>query len=697
MEKSPSPHISKFLSRFTYLQKFYFIIFLFLLPVIIAGTLMVSAQNKAIYSTELELKGNTYQRALRKLMEAIPKHAWLADQLLNGNEHAKGDLLNISTDMTTDFKYLSELDQELQSELLTAPTDFSAFNLPNLKPTELTNRWDELNRNLYKNTPEESLAAHTRLLDEIHMLQQHIGETAKLVLDPSTEAHYLMVTILSDLPQAQVLIPKMVALSNDLFDKKKTNIKIKTEETALTAYLQANLETTKSTLLKEFARSKKILNDELVETKLKIPLFKYLDSADSFLNYTKEKILAGETPSGKKSDYLSLSSKALEDSYSLWDDAIDQVDLKLNARLNDLKKQKYFSILLILLFTLLGIVLGIIIIRDVSTPLNTLVDAAKRLASGNLSARVNIANKDEIGQVGVAFNQMADSFQQFINKIAGTGTQLTTSTSEIAAAAKEQEAAVNQQESTTKAIAVTAREISSTARELARTMNELNAAAEQTSTVAAVGKAGLNRMEIIMRQMVEASQNIATKLAVLSEKTGNITGVITTITKVADQTNLLSLNAAIEAEKAGEHGRTFAVIAREIRRLADQTGNATLDIEQTVNEIGSAVSAGVMSVDKFSEEIHTGVNQVSNVSEQLTKIIEQVQQQTSSFENINKSMQAQLVGAEKINDSIALLTDVSQHAAQAIRQFHNAVEQLNEVTHEMQAAVTQSHPKGGIF
>ena len=128
-----------------------------------------------------------------------------------------------------------------------------------------------------------------------------------------------------------------------------------------------------------------------------------------------------------------------------------------------------------------------------------------------------------------------------------------------------------------------------------------------------------------MRQVMDAAGSINAKLAVLNEKAGNINQVVTTITKVADQTNLLSLNAAIEAEKAGEYGRGFAVVATEIRRLADQTAVATYDIEQMVKEIQSAVSAGVMGMDKFSEEVRRGMQEVQQVGGQLSQIIQQVQ------------------------------------------------------------------------
>ena len=128
-----------------------------------------------------------------------------------------------------------------------------------------------------------------------------------------------------------------------------------------------------------------------------------------------------------------------------------------------------------------------------------------------------------------------------------------------------------------------------------------------------------------MRQVTEASGVISAKLAVLNEKAGNINQVVTTITKVADQTNLLSLNAAIEAEKAGEYGRGFAVVATEIRRLADQTAVATCDIEQMVKEMQTAVSAGVMGMDKFSEEVRRGAQDVQQIGTQLGSIIQQVQ------------------------------------------------------------------------
>ena len=165
--------------------------------------------------------------------------------------------------------------------------------------------------------------------------------------------------------------------------------------------------------------------------------------------------------------------------------------------------------------------------------------------------------------------------------------------------------------------------------------------------------------------------------------------IVTTITKVADQTNLLSLNAAIEAEKAGEAGRGFAVVATEIRRLADQTAGATADIEQTVKEMQSAVAAGVMSMDKFSEQVRRGVQDMQQIGDQLSQIILQVQALAPRFETVSEGMRAQATGAEQISDALGQLTEASQQTVQSLRQSTDAIGGLNQVANTLRGAVSR--------
>jgi methyl-accepting chemotaxis protein WspA len=156
---------------------------------------------------------------------------------------------------------------------------------------------------------------------------------------------------------------------------------------------------------------------------------------------------------------------------------------------------------------------------------------------------------------------------------------------------------------------------------------------------------------------------------------------------VADQTNLLSLNAAIEAEKAGEYGFGFSVVAKEIRRLADQTAVATLDIEQMVKEMQSAVSAGVMSMERFSEQVRHSVNDVRDVSAQLSQIIEQVQALTPRFETVHHGMQFQSEGAAMINQSMIQLSEAANQTVDSLKESNAAITQLNVTAHNLQSGV----------
>ncbi len=165
--------------------------------------------------------------------------------------------------------------------------------------------------------------------------------------------------------------------------------------------------------------------------------------------------------------------------------------------------------------------------------------------------------------------------------------------------------------------------------------------------------------------------------------------MVDTITKVADQTNLLSLNAAIEAEKAGEYGRGFQVVAREIRRLADQTAVATLDIDQMVQEMQSAVSAGVMEMDKFITEVRCNAEDVGKISAQLTRIIEQVQALSPGFEEVNVAMGHQSENAQDISTAMVNLSEDLGQTLESLRETYGAIEQLNEAAKGLQDEVSR--------
>lgn len=307
----------------------------------------------------------------------------------------------------------------------------------------------------------------------------------------------------------------------------------------------------------------------------------YLEQHDKVLELYREKRFeeAGKLVAGPLTEHWREGRKYLNEMIELNKDIADRASDNIVNAVDDAELSMLVTLLLAVVVA--GIC-GFLLLRAITQPIQKIVRSLDLMAGGDLTARLNLGRRDEFGAIETGFNGMAEELKGLVSQAQRSSVQVTTSVTEIAA----------------------------TSRDLVRTMSEVSGAAEQTSTLAGSGQLGLARMEETMHHVMGAADLVNAKLAILNEKAGNINQVVTTIVKVADQTNLLSLNAAIEAEKAGEYGRGFAVVATEVRRLADQTAVATYDIEQMVREIQSAVSAGVMGMDKFSEEVRRGIAEV---------------------------------------------------------------------------------------
>jgi methyl-accepting chemotaxis protein WspA len=382
-----------------------------------------------------------------------------------------------------------------------------------------------------------------------------------------------------------------------------------------------------------------------------------------------------------------------------------QLDLELKRPLADFK-QKVASVQAIeasntmIRYAVVGfggmalVVIGMIIVwrsqsSAVSEPLNELVAGIEHMRQGDFTRRILVKSEDEFGVLGDGFNRLADDLSAIVGQVQKAGAQVNVNAEQIATTAREQQATASEIASTTVRIGATSKEISSTSAQLVNTMREVNAVSEETTRLAGSGQAVITRMENTMRQITDAAGAISAKLEVLNEKTANINSVVTTITKVADQTNLLSLNAAIEAEKAGEYGLGFSVVAMEIRRLADQTAVATYDIEKMVKEMQSAAAAGVMGMEKFTDEARRGVDEIRAISTQLAQIIQQVQTLTPRFQAVNEGMQSQATGARQISDTLTGLGESAQKTAESLRQSNLAIEQLNEAARGLQGSVAR--------
>ena len=370
------------------------------------------------------------------------------------------------------------------------------------------------------------------------------------------------------------------------------------------------------------------------------------------------------------------------------------------SRVKEMIKSLFLKLVLsVSLIILLSVSLAVFLARRLTQPLELATALAHKIAAGDLqhareelagakSARI-IQSGDETGELLQAFHTMTGNLDSLIGQVHRSGIQVTTSATEIAASARELEATVAQQAASTTEVTATSREISATADDLARTMDGVNASLNDTIGMAESGRKDLSNMEGAMRELVKATASISSKLAVINDRANKISKVVTTINKISDQTNLLSLNAAIEAEKAGEFGRGFSVVAREISRLADQTAIATQDIEKVVAEMQTSVSTGVMEMDKFADEVRRGVDTVATQSGQLARIIDQVRIHGPQFTAVKDGMYGQSQGAQQISESMGQLSLAAEQTKESLHEFKLATEQLNDAIQGLQSEVSR--------
>jgi methyl-accepting chemotaxis protein WspA len=336
-------------------------------------------------------------------------------------------------------------------------------------------------------------------------------------------------------------------------------------------------------------------------------------------------------------------------------------------------------------------VIGWLIIRSITTSADLLLERVRQMTSGagDLTARLHVDGRDEMGQLAAGVNAVVEKIQGIVGKARESSLQLLAIAGQISLTARNQEQTVNNLSASTTQVAASVREVSATSKDLAGTMNEVSQTASHAADLATRGRDNTTKMATEMRQLVESTASVSTKLGMIREKADSINAVVTTITKVADQTNLLSINAAIEAEKAGEYGRGFLVVAREIRRLADQTAVATLDIETMVRQMQDAVSAGVMQMDKFADEVRSGVAQVTKINQMTWEIINEVQSLSSRFQLVNEGMRNQSAGAQQINDAMGQIAEATRRSAQSVQEFESTTTTLRASVEGLNQEISQ--------
>lgn len=347
------------------------------------------------------------------------------------------------------------------------------------------------------------------------------------------------------------------------------------------------------------------------------------------------------------------------------------------------------SIVASILAVVVGIAAAFLISRSITRPINLLINRLKDIAQGegDLTQRVDEDRKDELGTLGKWFNQFVVRIQDLIKQVADSTRQVAAASTQIAASSEEMAVGLKNQEEQATQVSAAVEEMSASVTEVAKKGADAAKAAHEAGNDAAQGGSVVQGTVVEMKAISEQVEESAQAVADLGKKSEAIGQIIGVINDIADQTNLLALNAAIEAARAGEHGRGFAVVADEVRKLAERTTQATDEVARSIREIQGETTKAVERINAGTERVAKGVELAGNAGTALERIVAGSQSVQSMVHAIAAAAEEQSAASEQIARSVESISAVTRESNQAASQSAQAAAELSSQAEKLNALV----------
>ena len=340
-----------------------------------------------------------------------------------------------------------------------------------------------------------------------------------------------------------------------------------------------------------------------------------------------------------------------------------------------------------LLLGVLVLVIGLVTRGSIVRPLTAFMEFAGRVGQGDLTQQAKISSADELGQLSRSLDQMVVGLKDVAGQTRFATQNLHSAVAEMLASTQQQSAGTSQQAAAIQQTTTTMEEIVQSGLQISERAKQVAASAEATSAASHAGLQAVENTGRTMEAIREQAEAVAGNVVSLSERTQAIGEIISTVNDLAEQSHLLALNAAIEAAAAGEHGRSFSVIASEVKNLADQSRDATVQVRSILGDIQKGINSSVMLSEEAVKRVESGKHQTDVADQTIREMTEGIQQSVQAFQQIVAGSNQQQLGFAQVTQAIRDIGQASQQSAASTRQLEKAAVSLSALAEQLQKTV----------